>query len=213
MQIQLFNGDRLVAQLDNDQAQISAYPIENGMRLHVIDQNVIVTGENVEKFELSEREYAQRRNTVRDYLKSNKLGKYNEEEMKALEEKRLHEAHEQEKLASRIDLGNRCRVSAKGPHRIGTVMYKGPFEGKSGIFIGVKFDEPLGMHDGRWVNSIHYSGSNWFDCYVLMLPVEFFSVNGKRYFECPPKYGSMVPVNCIEIGDFPPEDDLSDEEL
>lgn len=32
-----------------------------------------------------------------------------------------------------------------------------------------------------------------------------FSVNGKRYFDCQPKYGSMVPVTSVTIGDFPPE--------
>lgn len=149
MQLQLFSGDRLITALDNDDAMIGAYPIENNMRLHVIDQNaVVVLGENVEKFELSDKEYSQRRNTVRDFLKSNNLGKYNEEEMKALEEKRAEEEREQEEIAARIELGNRCRVTAKGPRRIGTVMYKGPLEGKAGLFVGVKFDEPLGIHNG-----------------------------------------------------------------
>lgn len=149
MQIHLYSGDRLVAQLTNDDAEIGAYPIENGMRLHVIDKaNISIDGDNVEKFELSERDYDQRRNTVRDYLKSNKLGKYNEAEMAALEAKRAEEAAEQAELAARIELGMRCRISAKGPHRVGTVMYKGPLDGKTGIFIGVKFDEPLGIHDG-----------------------------------------------------------------
>lgn len=149
MELQLFSGDRLVTRLDNNDAMIGAYPIENNMRLHVIDQNAIVTvGENVEKFELSDKEYSSRRNTVRDYLKSNNLGKYNEEEMKALEEKRAQEAREQEELAARIELGNRCLVTAKGPRRIGTVMYKGPLDGKPGIFVGIKFDEPLGIHNG-----------------------------------------------------------------
>lgn len=42
----------------------------------------------------------------------------------------------------------------------------------------------------------------------------YSSVNGKQYFECPMKYGSMIPVNAVEIGDFPPENDgLDDEEL
>lgn len=215
MQIHLYSGDRLLAQLDNDDAQIGAYPIENGMRLHVIDQNPITLNEQVEKFELSDREYSQRRNTVRDYLKSNKLGKYNAEEMAALEAQRAEEAREQEALASKIELGNRCLVTSKGPRRIGTVMYKGPLDGKPGIFIGVKFDEPLGMHDGRWVGQKAGQVSGIED--MLMLYVFFFvpfhSVNGKRYFECLPKYGSMVPVGAVEIGEFPPETDFSDEEL
>lgn len=39
----------------------------------------------------------------------------------------------------------------------------------------------------------------------LHLNVSFDRVNGKRYFDCQPKYGSMVPVANVTIGDFPPE--------
>lgn len=41
----------------------------------------------------------------------------------------------------------------------------------------------------------------------------FDRVNGKRYFECPPKYGSMIPVMSIDVGDYPPEDYDLDEEI
>lgn len=41
-----------------------------------------------------------------------------------------------------------------------------------------------------------------------------FSVGGIEYFKCKPKYGSMVPVASVEIGDFPPEDHgLDDDEF
>lgn len=33
------------------------------------------------------------------------------------------------------------------------------------------------------------------------------SVDGHSYFKCQPKYGSMVPVVSVEVGDFPPESD------
>lgn len=148
MELQLFSGDRLITLLNDNETMIGALPIENNMRLHVVDKNAAIIGENVEKFELSKDEYDQRRNTVKNYLKSNKLGKYNDEEMKVLEEKRLQEAKEQQELADRIEIGSRCLVTAKGPRRIGTVMYKGELDGKPGIFIGIKFDEPLGLHNG-----------------------------------------------------------------
>lgn len=150
MQLQLFNGDKLIGQLDNDEAELGSYPIETDMRIHVVDnfQSFIGDG-NVDKFDLTDKQYDERRNTVREYLKTRQLGKYNEEEMKALEERKKQERLEQEKKAEGINIGDRCLVTAKGPRRIGTVRYKGSFHKKSGIFIGVEFDEPLGIHDGR----------------------------------------------------------------
>lgn len=39
-------------------------------------------------------------------------------------------------------------------------------------------------------------------------------MEGQVYFNCQPKYGSMVPIASIEIGDFPPEvDGLDDDEI
>lgn len=41
------------------------------------------------------------------------------------------------------------QVTVKGqPRRLGTIMYNGPLEGKHGIFLGIKYDEPLGLNDG-----------------------------------------------------------------
>lgn len=147
MQLQLYNGDTLIGQLSNDDAMLGSYPIENDMRIHVVD-NFQLFDKNVEKFELTETQYEQKRNTVRDYLKSNKLGKYNAEEMAAIEERKKQDEEEQQRKADSINIGDRCLVTAKGPRRIGCVKYKGPLDGKPGIFVGVQFDEPLGMHDG-----------------------------------------------------------------
>lgn len=150
MQLQLFNGDELIAQLDNDDAEFGSYPIENDMRLHVIDNfhNFLGQDSGVEKFKLTDKQYDERRNTVRDYLKTHHLGKYNDEELKALEERKKQDHAEQEKKSESINIGDRCMVT-RGARRMGTVRYKGTFHLKPGIFIGVEFDEPLGMNDGR----------------------------------------------------------------
>lgn len=48
----------------------------------------------------------------------------------------------------------------------------------------------------------------------LFLFVLLNSVDGHTYFKCKPKYGSMVPVISVEVGDFPPESDgLDDDEI
>lgn len=153
MQLQLFNGDKLITQLNNDENELGSYPIDsNNSRIHVVDNfQSLISDENVEKFDLTDKQYDQRRNTVRDYLKTNRLGKYNEEEMKVIEDRKKLEQIEQEKKVALINIGDRCLVTAKGPRRLGTVRYKGSFHLKPGIFIGVEYDEPLGMHDGRSV--------------------------------------------------------------
>lgn len=148
MQLQLFNGEKIIAQLNDDNAELGSYPIENNMRLHVVDSFGNLFGDSkVEKFELSDRQYEERRNTVRDYLKTNRFGKYNEEEMKELEEQKKQEHLDQVKKAESINIGDRCATTA-GARRVGTVRYKGTFHMKSGIFVGIEFDEPLGMNNG-----------------------------------------------------------------
>lgn len=148
MKLELYNGDTLVTKLDDNEKFLGFYPIEDGMRIHVID-NFQFVQENVQKFELSDDQYENRNESVRSFLKKNKLGKYNEAEMKQMEEKRKEEEAEELRLAELCKVGLRCRVTTKDqPTRLGTIMYNGPLDGKKGTFIGVKFDEPLGVNDG-----------------------------------------------------------------
>uniref|UniRef100_A0A6P7GVT6 Tubulin-folding cofactor B n=1 Tax=Diabrotica virgifera virgifera TaxID=50390 RepID=A0A6P7GVT6_DIAVI len=187
MQLQAFNKDnKCVCSLDNNTALLGSYPLEDGMRLHVID-NFLMRNEldfgNVPKFELSQDEYDKKGDTVRSFLMKNKMGKYNQENIQKKEQ--LEE--EEKKLTESIKIGSRCKVSVQNASdKLGTVMYTGQVEGLSGYWIGVKYDEPLGKNDG--------------------------SLKGKRYFQCPEKYGAFVKPHSITCGDFPEEDyDLNEE--
>lgn len=150
MQLDLFTGDTLVAPLTNGTV-LGSYQIEDGMRIHVTDSFQFSDAvENVPKFELSDQTYDSKRNTVRDFLRTNKLGKYNAEERAKMEERAQADAEEMERQSAVAVIGARCMVcTPKAPRRVGTIMYNGSFAEKPGIFIGVKFDEPLGVNDGR----------------------------------------------------------------
>lgn len=181
----------LVCALTSESALLGSYPVDSGMRLHVKDTSGKPSAfddlSKVEKFELSQDQYAKRSDTVKAYLQRNKLGKYNEEEMERLRiEKEKEDKEEADKLAT-MKIGDRCETRQPGSSssRRGKVAYLGRTAFKEGLWVGIHFDEPLGKNDG--------------------------SVAGKRYFECPEKYGGFVKPAHVEVGDYPEEEiDLDD---
>jgi len=91
----------------------------------------------------------------------------------------MKQAKEQKALADdsrllRVNVGDRCQVAGATPSeaaRVGTVAFVGPVHWAQGLWIGVKFDQPLGKNDG--------------------------SVKGTRYFECEPNHGSFVKPSSV----------------
>lgn len=118
-------------------------------------------------------------------MKINKLGKYNPDYLKQREQENLEKEQQdniEKELIDKMEIGQRCCIRLPNkPTQFGTVMYTGRLDDKNGYWVGVKYDEPYGKHDG--------------------------SLNGKRYFETLPKYGSFVTPSAVEIGDFPVIDD------
>ena len=105
----------------------------------------------VEKYELTEDEYAKRTDTVQSYLKRNKMGKYNEEEMKKMEEQKAQQLKEEKEIAANFKIGDRCEVDVPGTggKRRGVVKFIGETLFKTDVlWVGVQYDEPLGKNDG-----------------------------------------------------------------
>jgi len=118
---------------------------------------------------------------MRKFLEKNKLGRFDDEKAKKKAEDELKE----EELAESLKVGDRVEVRTAGnPVRRGQLKYVGKVHFKPGAWVGVQYDEPMGKNDG--------------------------SVEGKKYFDCKPKYGSFVRPSNVTVGDFPEVNDLDE---
>lgn len=181
------NDGQTIAQLTDDSKQLGYYSLSNLQTLKVIDTNpsTSFTGQlsdtsNVEKFELSEEAYAKRTDTVLAYKQQHKMGRFAPPSESSSPAPQVN-----------IPIGARCEVESteEGLHKRGTVRFVGPTKfAKTGVWVGVEYDEPIGRNDG--------------------------SVQGERYFACRPNYGVFVRPDRVKIGDFPAEEiDFDDEEI
>ncbi|KAF9964413.1 hypothetical protein BGZ70_006496 [Mortierella alpina] len=194
-QLALYKDDMFVTSLEGHPAEtmLGAFPIEDYWRIHVADTNPSrVKGQFndvslVQKFELTEEDYEKRSDSVLAFKKRNNLGRFNDAASDSSSASTQNRAFEE--AAQSINVGDRCEVDIGGGalKRRGTVRFIGPTEFQAGLWVGVQYDEPLGKNDG--------------------------SMQGVRYFTCPPKYGSFVRPDKVQTGDFPEEDLFSDEDM
>lgn len=193
MTVEAFDkNDKKVCDLSDPDALLGSFPVDSGMRLQVNDttkdKGEFEDTGNVEKYELSAEEYSKKTNTVQSFLKRNNLGKYNEEEMKKLEEEKAKVHEEESATAKALKLGSRCEARVPGhPPRRGEVKWVGESFVKPGFWVGIQYDEPYGKNDG--------------------------SVEGRRFFTCPDKYGGFVKLSNLVVGDFPELGLGSDDEI
>lgn len=197
-----------LARLDDDAKKLGFYSPENGFVLHITDLDPTSASaggwledtSKVEKYVMSDAEYAKRDNTYRKY-KEGKIAADPtwtiEREMAerrgvehappAAARERVTDAEHLAAEAASIHVGDRCRVSP-GDKR-GEVKFVGKIEGLPlGFWVGVHLDEPAGKNDG--------------------------SAKGQRLFECPMMHGSFARPDKVEVGDFPEIDVLaSDDEF
>ncbi|KAL5492645.1 hypothetical protein ACEPAI_4092 [Sanghuangporus weigelae] len=178
----------VVAILDDDNRLLGFYGIRDWQVLKVEDTSppgASLTGQftdvsQVEKFAISEAEYAKRQDSVLAYKQRNKLGRFASSDQS---DSPAHPITPESHIG--IKVGQRCEVEPTtegGIARRGVVQFVGPteFGNKTGVWVGMQYDEPVGKNDG--------------------------SVNGKRYFSCPVPYGGFVRPEKARVGDFPPID-------
>ncbi|KAI8422014.1 hypothetical protein MSG28_009919 [Choristoneura fumiferana] len=148
MKLKLYDTkNKYICDIDNDDALLGSYPIDDLMRIHVIDKFTLLS--DVGSSDSAERSFLQR----------NRLGKYNEEEMMKIKEQQQKELEEEARLAASVLVGARCEVRVPhAPARRATVRYNGPLEGAKGLWIGVQYDEPRGKNDGE------VNGKRYFTC-------------------------------------------------
>ncbi|KIJ65424.1 hypothetical protein HYDPIDRAFT_87910 [Hydnomerulius pinastri MD-312] len=189
------SDEEIIAQLSDDTKQLGFYGLSSLQTLKartilVVDTNpsTSFTGQlsdvsQVEKFELSDEAYAQRTDSVLAYKQRHKVGRFASPS----------ESPTPSAPVPKVDIpvGARCEVESaeEGLHKRGTVRFVGQTEfTKTGIWVGVEYDEPMGRNDG--------------------------SVQGQRYFTCSPNYGVFVRPDKVRVGDYPVEEiNFDDEEM
>ncbi|KAK6978149.1 CAP-Gly domain-containing protein [Favolaschia claudopus] len=148
----------LVATLSEDSRPLGFYGLRDWHVLQVEDTNpsTSLTGQltdvtQVDKFEISEEEYAKRTDTVLAYKQRHKVGRFAPKD-----------ETEKPQAEVNIDVGSRCEVESAEPglSKRGTVRFVGTtsFGTGEGIWVGVEYDEPMGKNDGS------IKGERYFSC-------------------------------------------------
>ncbi|KAK7445138.1 hypothetical protein VKT23_015006 [Stygiomarasmius scandens] len=187
--ISLLNSEedpRVIAQLFDDSKPLGFYSPSNLQVLKVEDLNpsISFTGQltdvsQVDKFEISDAEYAKRTDSVLAYKQRNKVGRFAPQTDTPSPTTSVN-----------IPVGSRCEVESSEPglSKRGTVRFVGQTKfAPTGVWVGVEYDEPFGKNDG--------------------------SVQGEKYFECKPNYGSFVRPEKVKVGDYPVLELDLDEEM
>lgn len=177
-----------IASDDNRSLQSFLPPVWDKLTLRVSGMDMAaeqVSSADVPKFELSDEAYEQRGESLRKFKMQQKLGRFDPEKAAADQQRQQQLEEEEREATQRLKVGDRCEVRVDGaPVRRGTVMFIGQTEFKAGVWVGVKYDEPVGKNDG--------------------------SVSGRRYFQCQAGYGSFVKAEHVLAGDFPEEDPFAE---
>uniref|UniRef100_A0A8C5ARW7 Tubulin folding cofactor B n=1 Tax=Gadus morhua TaxID=8049 RepID=A0A8C5ARW7_GADMO len=148
MDLELYStSDQFLVKMDDNDALLGSYPVDDDCRIHVVDRSGAKEGEfsdlsKVEKFTISDDAYAKKSDSVRSFMKKQRVGRFNEEEMAAKESEQVARDAKEEAAASAIPVGSRCQVQVPGqPTKIGAVMYVGKAVFSSMHFLHSRSDE------------------------------------------------------------------------
>ncbi|WFD20826.1 hypothetical protein MCAP1_003080 [Malassezia caprae] len=129
-----------------DAAIWDVWRAQNGMVVCVRDRrgHALPDEADVEKWELSEEQYAARPDTLRAFLQARQLGRYAPAQAPA------------PSVPADMVAGARCIVDTGDRfERRGTIRFAGPTQFAPGVWIGVELDEPVGKNDGS-VQGVRY---------------------------------------------------------
>ncbi|KAH7098245.1 CAP Gly-rich domain-containing protein [Auriculariales sp. MPI-PUGE-AT-0066] len=178
------DDEKPICLLDGDDRLLGYFGVTDWqvLKVHDLQPSLSFTGQltdvsQVEKFELTDQEYSQRRDTVLAYKQRNKIGRFADQSSSVTPETAANPP-----VDPTITPGVRCQVDSEGDlRRRGIVRFCGETAFAQGLWVGIEYDEPLGKNDG--------------------------SVNGERYFTCRPAHGAFVRPERVTVGDFPEADD------
>ncbi|KAH7825719.1 putative CAP-GLY domain-containing protein [Monocercomonoides exilis] len=177
LQLKDEEGTVIADDLDNNKC-LNDYEIFDHAELHAVDTSPtnslgdLTDVSKVEKFKISEEEYNKRDDSFRKFKEQNKE-LFAKQKAFSSSQPSLKEENDHDSI-SEDQIGKRCRISGD---RRGVIRFVGELPGKSGLFVGIELDEPIGKNDG--------------------------SFEGKKIFECAEKHGIFVRNKDIEVGDFP----------
>ncbi len=152
---------------------------------------------------MPEQQYEQLSDSVLAWKKKQKLGRFDPNAKSPAEMMEERRTKDESQISSKcIVVGKRCRVGRDDARR-GVVRYVGEIIGLGGEreagcnWVGVEFDEPVGRNDGS-----------------AKIELEGRGQEVKRVFDCKDKFGVFVRPEKVEVGDWPPLDDLElDEDM
>ncbi|KXN91104.1 Tubulin-folding cofactor B [Leucoagaricus sp. SymC.cos] len=159
------NNPTVLAQLSDNSRELSEYGLRDWQVLKVEDTNpsASLTGQlsdvsQVEKFELSDAEYARRQDSVLAYKMRNKVGRFAE----------TREEEVPPPAAIDIPIGARCEVESMEPglSKRGTVRFVGQTKFSKGTWVGIEYDEPFGKNDGSVQGERYFEGRQNYGVFV-----------------------------------------------